>query len=193
MACEIHLRPAGGAKNRNVAVWFVFGFVAIWHDAEAKLIAWGALNALFFVAEHFIRIEYYKFIYRRGLSDEDWWPLQFKVLGGTTFVFVMMAVNSIGYSIGINGGEARRDATRHHTTLVATRCDALRLAILLPAVRTMMLTNTSSSVIVQLSFASRNIHSHPRNPRHSTHPRRPSIPGGGLCTFVLRRAGHGTA
>ena len=95
--------PLGGTDNRNIAVWFVFGFVAIWHDAEAKLIAWGALNALFFVAEHLITHQWYAYIDSRNIDEEDFWPRQARALGGTTFVFIMMAVNSIGYSIGING------------------------------------------------------------------------------------------
>ena len=44
--------PLGGRGNKNVAVWFVFSFVAIWHDAEMKLFMWGGLNAAFFVIEN---------------------------------------------------------------------------------------------------------------------------------------------
>eukprot|EP00435_Cladocopium_sp_Y103_P050831 s3831_g15.t1 len=43
--------PLGGRKYRLVNVWLVFGFVALWHDAELKLLAWGMLNALFMVGE----------------------------------------------------------------------------------------------------------------------------------------------
>ena len=32
-------------------MWIIFGFVAIWHDLEWKLVLWGLLNAGFFVVE----------------------------------------------------------------------------------------------------------------------------------------------
>ena len=43
--------PLGGREWRLVNVWIVFGFVALWHDAEWKLLAWAMLNAGFMVFE----------------------------------------------------------------------------------------------------------------------------------------------
>ncbi|CAM9248218.1 unnamed protein product, partial [Ectocarpus fasciculatus] len=46
--------PMGGRKFRLVSVWFIFVFVAVWHDVEPKLLAWGVLNAVFYLVEVFI-------------------------------------------------------------------------------------------------------------------------------------------
>lgn len=35
-------------------VWIVFGFVAVWHDVESKLFAWGAMNAFFMTFEQVV-------------------------------------------------------------------------------------------------------------------------------------------
>merc|ERR1711862_514903 len=43
--------PAGGKDRRVVAVTLTFLFVALWHDADVKLLAWGCLNAAFIVLE----------------------------------------------------------------------------------------------------------------------------------------------
>jgi hypothetical protein len=32
-------------------VWLVFLFVAMWHDAELKLLLWGIFNSVFFMIE----------------------------------------------------------------------------------------------------------------------------------------------
>ena len=43
--------PMGGRKFRVLSVWGIFLFVAIWHDIEPKLVAWGLLNAIFYLIE----------------------------------------------------------------------------------------------------------------------------------------------
>jgi D-alanyl-lipoteichoic acid acyltransferase DltB (MBOAT superfamily) len=48
--------PFGGRKFRGASVWIIFLFVAIWHDIEPKLIAWGTLNGLFYLVEVLISI-----------------------------------------------------------------------------------------------------------------------------------------
>lgn len=43
--------PMGGRNNRIISVWIIFIFVAVWHDIEPKLLAWGILNAMFYLFE----------------------------------------------------------------------------------------------------------------------------------------------
>eukprot|EP00953_Heterococcus_sp_UTEX-ZZ885_P037042 19058-Heterococcus_DN1.PRE.3 len=43
--------PLGGRRAGAAAVFPVFVFVALWHDAVPALLAWGLLNGAFIVAE----------------------------------------------------------------------------------------------------------------------------------------------
>ena len=43
--------PLGGAAWRAANVWLIFGFVALWHDLEPRLLGWAALTCLLFAPE----------------------------------------------------------------------------------------------------------------------------------------------
>ena len=43
--------PLGGSQRKVFNVWPIFVFVAVWHDLEWKLVAWGVLNSIFLVVE----------------------------------------------------------------------------------------------------------------------------------------------
>jgi D-alanyl-lipoteichoic acid acyltransferase DltB (MBOAT superfamily) len=43
--------PLGGAKTAMYNIWIVFTFVAIWHDIQLRLLAWGWLISLFILPE----------------------------------------------------------------------------------------------------------------------------------------------
>ena len=43
--------PLGGASWRAGNVWLIFGFVALWHDLEPRLLGWAALTCLLFAPE----------------------------------------------------------------------------------------------------------------------------------------------
>lgn len=45
--------PLGGKAYRMISAWPIFVFVAVWHDIEPKLLAWGLLNASFYLVEVF--------------------------------------------------------------------------------------------------------------------------------------------
>mmetsp|Transcript_88267 Transcript_88267/g.248529 ORF Transcript_88267/g.248529 Transcript_88267/m.248529 type:complete len:585 (+) Transcript_88267:70-1824(+) len=94
--------PAGGRNNRVLATALTFLFVALWHDAEAKLLAWGGLNAFFIALEVALSSAM-----RRHLRDLEkrrpWVHRQLCALGGTSCIFLLMAVNMIGYSVGVGG------------------------------------------------------------------------------------------
>jgi len=94
--------PAGGRQRRIFATALVFMFVAVWHDIEAKLLAWGALNGVFIALETTVAA-----LLGRQLAPlaarMPWVHRQLCALGGTTCIFLLMAVNMIGYSVGIGG------------------------------------------------------------------------------------------
>jgi len=43
--------PLGGSKYFAFNMWIVFTFVALWHDIQLNLLAWGWLICLFLVPE----------------------------------------------------------------------------------------------------------------------------------------------
>lgn len=94
--------PAGGKNNVAVATFLTFAFVAIWHEARIELFAWGALNAAFISAETVI----VGLVRKRAGILEKTQPLLHRLLSGlgaSTRIIMLMAVNLIGYSVGVNG------------------------------------------------------------------------------------------
>ena len=93
--------PLGGRSTSLYNVWPIFLFVALWHDIEPKLIAWGLLNALFFVVElagqHFAATS-------PAIKALPRIVFNFIcALSGATYIMILIGVNMIGYSIGIGG------------------------------------------------------------------------------------------
>ena len=91
--------PLGGRSN-PLAPWVVFGFVAIWHDFDRKLIAWGFLNAFFFM------IEIAGGIISQSYGFDSLSPTTktaVRCFTGGFFVLVLMSVNLIGYAFGVEG------------------------------------------------------------------------------------------
>lgn len=43
--------PLGGRSGSIINIWIIFTFVAIWHDRDMKLLAWGWLIVLFVLPE----------------------------------------------------------------------------------------------------------------------------------------------
>lgn len=91
----------GGRDKRFISVWFIFIFVAIWHDIEWKLLLWGLLNSVFYVIEAFSKriapilqkqLHLPAFLYNIICS-----------LCSATYILVLISVNLIGYSVGSGG------------------------------------------------------------------------------------------
>ncbi|KAI7865139.1 MBOAT, membrane-bound O-acyltransferase family-domain-containing protein [Spinellus fusiger] len=90
--------PLGGSKYMIYNIWIVFTFVAVWHDIELKLFAWGWLICLFLVPEivasrvysfaKYGQTKYYRFICGVGAVGN---------------ILMMMAANLVGFSIGLDG------------------------------------------------------------------------------------------
>lgn len=92
--------PLGGRERPIFSVCVVFFFVAVWHDIEWKLLVWGALNSLFFVLEMIA-----KRTLRSRLMSELPPALSHLVccMCGAVYIMVLIAVNMIGYAVGVNG------------------------------------------------------------------------------------------
>eukprot|EP00933_Yihiella_yeosuensis_P032498 TRINITY_DN26098_c0_g1_i1.p1 TRINITY_DN26098_c0_g1~~TRINITY_DN26098_c0_g1_i1.p1 ORF type:complete len:556 (-),score=64.58 TRINITY_DN26098_c0_g1_i1:22-1689(-) len=95
--------PLGGRRYRWANVWVVFGFVAMWHDAELKLLVWGMLNACFVAIEHLAASSWQSqklTPLREGRPVLAKWV---KASAGTTYIYIMFFVNLVGYGIGVSG------------------------------------------------------------------------------------------
>jgi len=94
--------PVGGKNRRALAAAVTFGFVAVWHDIEIKLLAWGGFNAIFVALESVALGVWRK--HGKGLAtSRPWIHRQLSAFGGAAFVFILMAGNMIGYSVGVSG------------------------------------------------------------------------------------------
>lgn len=92
--------PLGGKDRQLVSVWFIFLFVALWHDLEWKLFVWGLANAFFYVLE--------RYTLSFDLRNQKVWQSKFLAemlssVWGAFYIMVLMGVNLVGYSIGTGG------------------------------------------------------------------------------------------
>ncbi|KAI8377970.1 MBOAT, membrane-bound O-acyltransferase family-domain-containing protein [Radiomyces spectabilis] len=93
--------PLGGSKYITYNMWIVFTFVALWHDLELKLLAWGWLICLFLLPE----------IIASKLYNYDKYGEQPSYrfvcgLGATFNILLMMIANLVGFCIGLDGMKA---------------------------------------------------------------------------------------
>jgi len=95
--------PLGGSKYRWANVWAVFGFVAIWHDINPKLLAWGGMNAVFMTVENLVTDFASTAKVMESLRRSGWIWRGTKAIAASTWVIVLMIINLTGYSVGIDG------------------------------------------------------------------------------------------
>jgi len=88
------------AKIRPVANFFaVFTFVALWHDLNPKLLAWGWLATLIVLPEALATMAFPK----RQWKD---WPDVYRWLcgaGAVVNILLLMVANTIGFVVGVDG------------------------------------------------------------------------------------------
>ncbi|KAI7903660.1 MBOAT, membrane-bound O-acyltransferase family-domain-containing protein [Cokeromyces recurvatus] len=90
--------PLGGSHYITLNIWIVFTFVALWHDIELKLLAWGWLICLFLLPEIIgTRLFTYKkfgstFYYRFVCG-----------IGAVCNIGMMMIANLVGFCLGVDG------------------------------------------------------------------------------------------
>ncbi|OBZ86503.1 Glycerol uptake protein 1 [Choanephora cucurbitarum] len=90
--------PLGGSNYLGFSIWVVFTFVAIWHDIELRLLAWGWLICLFLLPE---------IIGSRLFSLKKYghmWYYRFVCGIGCVFnILMMMVANLVGFCLGLDG------------------------------------------------------------------------------------------
>eukprot|EP00622_Pseudochattonella_farcimen_P000124 FR734554.1.p1 GENE.FR734554.1~~FR734554.1.p1 ORF type:complete len:294 (+),score=27.45 FR734554.1:56-883(+) len=93
--------PLGGDRYRWLNVWVVFGFVAVWHDFEPKLLVWGAMNAIFMSIESGVVIWAHSPALK-SLRSGPFWP---RICGasGSVWIVLLMTINLTGYGVGLDG------------------------------------------------------------------------------------------
>lgn len=88
--------PLGGARLAFVNIWIIFTFVALWHDTELRLLAWGWLIALFFLPEMIAGK------LSNSLADKFYYR-HLCALGGAMNMVVLAVANLVGFALGIDG------------------------------------------------------------------------------------------
>ncbi|KAG0254143.1 glycerol transporter [Mortierella polycephala] len=90
--------PLGGSRYAIYNIWLVFTFVAVWHDINLRLLAWGWLISLFILPE---------IIAGRIFPKQKWgsWPYyrHLCALGAVGNILLMMIANLVGFCIGLEG------------------------------------------------------------------------------------------
>ncbi|ORZ00156.1 MBOAT, membrane-bound O-acyltransferase family-domain-containing protein [Syncephalastrum racemosum] len=90
--------PLGGSQYFMYNMWVIFTFVALWHDIELKLLAWGWLICLFLMPE---LIASRLFSYKRFGSKPYY---RFVCgLGAVANILMMMIANLVGFCVGVDG------------------------------------------------------------------------------------------
>ncbi|KAJ1564680.1 glycerol transporter [Cladochytrium tenue] len=88
--------PLGGKENYLLNLAVVFTFVAVWHDLDLNLLAWGWLVALFMVPE---------IAAKRLFPEKKWgaWPFyrHLCAVGAVFNILLMISVNLIGFAGGV--------------------------------------------------------------------------------------------
>ncbi|KAI8887669.1 MBOAT-domain-containing protein [Backusella circina FSU 941] len=103
--------PLGGTKYMGYNVWLVFTFVALWHDIELKLLAWGWLICLFLLPELIATrlfseaktcLFFFFFLQQIFIGDKPYYRIVCG-LGAVANILMMMIANLVGFAVGLDG------------------------------------------------------------------------------------------
>ncbi len=94
--------PIGGSRYKYINVFVVFTFVALWHDMNFQLLAWGWITGITFLPEMVIGVMFKKVNVLRALKRKSYYRFVI-AFGGAGNILLLMAANMIGYSVGVNG------------------------------------------------------------------------------------------
>ncbi|KAF9173953.1 glycerol transporter [Mortierella sp. AD010] len=90
--------PLGGTRYAMYNIWVVFTFVAVWHDIQLKLLAWGWLISLFILPE---------IIAGRLFPKQKWGSWKYYrhlcAVGAVGNIMMMIIANLVGFCIGLDG------------------------------------------------------------------------------------------
>ncbi|KAI8088296.1 MBOAT, membrane-bound O-acyltransferase family-domain-containing protein [Thamnidium elegans] len=90
--------PLGGTQYMAYNMWIVFTFVALWHDIELRLLAWGWLICLFLLPE----IIASSLFSERKFGDKPYYRVVCG-LGAVANILMMMIANLVGFAVGLDG------------------------------------------------------------------------------------------
>ncbi|KAI8882820.1 MBOAT-domain-containing protein [Backusella circina FSU 941] len=90
--------PLGGSKYFAFSMWVVFTFVALWHDIEMKLLAWGWLVCLFLLPE-IIGSRLFTF---KKYGHTSYYRIVCGI-GAVGNILMMMVANLVGFCLGVDG------------------------------------------------------------------------------------------
>ncbi|KAG8834820.1 glycerol transporter [Serendipita sp. 399] len=90
--------PLGGSSNIILSTLVSFTFVAIWHDLQLRLLAWGWLITLFILPELILGR-----IFNEKQYGDFWWYRYLRALGGVGNILMLMVANLVGFVIGLEG------------------------------------------------------------------------------------------
>ncbi|KAG2220029.1 hypothetical protein INT45_012205 [Circinella minor] len=90
--------PLGGSKYMAYNMWVVFTFVALWHDIELKLLAWGWLICLFLMPE-LIASSLFSF---KKFGKKPYYRVVCGI-GAVGNILMMMIANLVGFCVGVDG------------------------------------------------------------------------------------------
>ncbi|RCH78631.1 glycerol transporter, partial [Rhizopus stolonifer] len=89
--------PLGGSKYIAYNMWIVFTFVALWHDIELKLLAWGWLICLFLLPEIIVS----RLFSEKKFGDKPYYRFVCG-LGAVGNILMMMIANLVGFAVGVD-------------------------------------------------------------------------------------------
>ncbi|KAI8900829.1 membrane bound O-acyl transferase [Globomyces pollinis-pini] len=92
--------PLGGAQYRAFNSFLIFAFVALWHDIQLKMLAWGLLIPLFILPE----IISTRYLCTKTVREQlGSWHLHLCAFGGIINLWTMIIANLIGFAVGLDG------------------------------------------------------------------------------------------
>ncbi|KAI8879539.1 putative GUP1-Multimembrane-spanning protein essential for proton symport of glycerol [Backusella circina FSU 941] len=90
--------PLGGSNYLGFSMWVVFTFVALWHDIELRLLAWGWLICLFLLPE-IIGSRLFTF---KKFGHTSYYRMVCGI-GAVCNILMMMIANLVGFCLGLDG------------------------------------------------------------------------------------------
>jgi D-alanyl-lipoteichoic acid acyltransferase DltB (MBOAT superfamily) len=93
-------QPAGVSRHAAAAITFLF--TALWHDFEARLLAWAGLNIVALVIER-TATEVVARRVQHGLQGREWLWRQIRAAAGAANILMLISFNAIGYGGGLSG------------------------------------------------------------------------------------------
>ena len=94
--------PLGGSHYKYITVFVVFTFVALWHDMNMKLLAWGWITGLTFLPEMLIKVMFNRIASLRAMKKKNYFRF-LVAFGGALNILLLMVANMVGYSVGLSG------------------------------------------------------------------------------------------